>query len=132
MGAITEKQIGQKEPQLRQSLFEMIIKDYDVATEWGDEEVYITAEKFCWLVAFDASKNNGYAMKVQKFGRWTNDGFIKYEPTKEQLRTMREIIAKELEALEERLEEERQEEEWRKQEVRDWQETMDSLYRTER
>lgn len=117
---------------MRNEIFEMALEKKEVDFHFIDELVEITAQRYGFMISFYGRIEDDYKLIVDEFGRGRGKDWVGYEPTPAQIEMMEHILGSELRALRSRLEEEEEEEREAEQSRKDWQETMASLYRTER
>lgn len=117
---------------MRHTLFIMTLEKMEVDFEYRDEFVGVRAERYGFTISFYSRIEDGHKLVVDEFGRGRGKDWVGYEPTPAQIEMMEYILGSELRALRSRLEEEEEREREAEQSRKDWEETMASLYQTER
>lgn len=127
-------------PTLKQVLFLDIMGTMEMDFEYRDDLVGITAQKYGYHLYFYGRKEDDHKLVVGEFGRLVPADpargiakeWIEYHPTPGQIELMQHIVNAELRKLQEEDAHQAEIEARAQRDWLDWEETMESLYRTER
>jgi len=96
MEAIQQLENGQNTPQIRQSVFNAVMKFCACDTGNDFETVGLKAENFGYVISFYATVQSNYEMIVEEFGCFQKNEWVECEPTEGQLSEMKRLLAKEI------------------------------------
>ena len=96
----------QNTSQIRQSVFNAVMKFCKCDTEDDVETVGMKAENFGYVISFYGSVDSNYQLLVDEFGHFHKGKWVECDPTDEQMSTMKSLLKMEVEKVQKLIDDE--------------------------